>query len=55
MKLPILISEKVSFWDIIWKYTIRDFIMGILSYVPSSLGVVLRMVLYKPFFKKIGK
>lgn len=56
MKLKgVLISEKIKFWDIIWKYTIRDFILESLSFVPATIGVVLRMVIYKPFFKKIGK
>lgn len=51
----ILISEKITFWDIIWKYTIRDFILETLSFVPASVGIILRMFIYKLFFKKIGK
>jgi acetyltransferase-like isoleucine patch superfamily enzyme len=53
--LPILVNEKISLSDLIWKYTIRDFILGICCLVPSSIGIVLRMAAYKLAFKKCGR
>ncbi|MFH1321456.1 MAG: acyltransferase [Bacteroidota bacterium] len=55
MKLPILVNEKVSWWDIIFKFTIRDFFLGNINYIPSTIGVVIRMFVYRLFFKKCGK
>jgi len=51
----IIINENISIFDIIFKYTIRDTITGIASLVPSTLGVLLRMLLWKIFLKKCGK
>lgn len=55
MKLPIYVNEKISFIDIILKYILRDFLLGIFRYFPSGVGIALRMVLYKIFLKKSGK
>ena len=55
MKLPIHISEKLSVKDIILKYCIRDFLLGIVRSFPSSAGVLLRMIAYKLIFKSCGK
>ncbi len=51
----ILVSEKVSFFDIVIKYTIRDTITGIANLIPAAPGVLLRMALWKLFLKKCGK
>ncbi|PIP86566.1 hypothetical protein COV42_03050 [Candidatus Campbellbacteria bacterium CG11_big_fil_rev_8_21_14_0_20_44_21] len=51
----ILITEKISLKDLILKYTLRDFLLGILNRTPASIGVFLRMVFYKFFLKKCGK
>lgn len=50
-----VVGEKLSIWDIIWKYTIRDTISGILTLIPATPGVLLRMIYYKLFLKKCGK
>ncbi|GAA0727075.1 DapH/DapD/GlmU-related protein [Clostridium malenominatum] len=55
MRMPIIINEKISFYDIVLKYICRDLILGIAKYVPSALGIPLRMILYKIFLKKCGK
>lgn len=52
MKLPIYINEKINLYDIIFKYTIRDFILGCLRMCPSSIGVALRMIAYKLVMSK---
>lgn len=54
-KKVILIGEELGFWDFIWKHTLRDGFIELLSLVPASLGVILRMFLLKLFFKKCGK
>jgi len=51
----ILINEKLSLWDIFYKYTFRDTVFGILSLVPASFGVFIRMLLLPIFFKSCGK
>lgn len=55
MKLPIHISEKLSIKDIIMKYCIRDFMLGMVRSFPSATGVLFRMAAYKLAFKKCGK
>ena len=55
MKTPYLINEKISWWDLIMKYTIRDAILGFASIVPSTIGIGLRTVLYRFFLKSTGK
>ncbi|KKS94730.1 MAG: Hexapeptide repeat-containing transferase [Candidatus Collierbacteria bacterium GW2011_GWB1_44_6] len=51
----ILINEKISLFDFVFKYTLRDLFLGILRGVPSSIGVGLRMICLPPFFKKAGR
>ncbi|MDD5033104.1 MAG: hypothetical protein PHC85_03285 [Candidatus Pacebacteria bacterium] len=51
----ILINEKISLRDIILKYVVRDFFLGMLDLVPSAVGVVLRLIFYRFFLKKCGK
>ncbi len=51
----ILINERIGIWDFIWKYTLRDFILGCASITPASIGIGLRMFLYKFAFKSCGK
>ena len=48
-------SEKISLWDLFWKYTIRDFIIGSLNLVPSVIGIGMRMFIMPFFFQKAGK
>lgn len=55
MKLPIYINQKISFSDIIFKYILRDFIVGIFRNFPSAIGVLARMFLYKVCLKKAGR
>lgn len=55
MKLPIIVNEKMSIKDIILKYILRDFLLGIFRNFPSAFGVLFRMGLYKVFLKKAGK
>lgn len=54
MKLPIYVNEKMSFMDIIIKYILRDFLLGIFRYFPSAVGILIRMGLYKVFLRKAG-
>ncbi len=51
----VLINEKISAGDFIFKYTLRDFLLGILRMIPSSIGVALRLIILPPFFKSCGK
>jgi acetyltransferase-like isoleucine patch superfamily enzyme len=55
MKLPVYVNEKMSVFDIIFKYILRDFILGVFRNFPSAIGIMIRMVLYKLFLKKSGK
>ena len=55
MKLPIVIIEKITLFDLIFKYTIRDFFLGITKLIPASVGILARMLAYKAAFKKSGK
>lgn len=54
MKLPIYVNEQISFANIISKYIMRDFLLGVFRYFPSAVGVLIRMGLYKIFLKKAG-
>lgn len=51
----LLISEKPTLFDLIFKYTIRDFFLGILSPIPATIGIVLRMFTYRFLLKRCGK
>ncbi|QQS39075.1 acyltransferase [Candidatus Woesebacteria bacterium] len=51
----VLINENITFKDLLFKYTVRDFVLGTLSITPSSVGIVLRMLAYKIFLKKCGR
>ncbi len=55
IKKIILINEDISLWDIIYKYTIRDTILGLLAIIPASYGVVFRMFIYPIFMRSCGK
>ena len=55
LKYPIIINENISFYDIIFKYLIRDFLLGCIRCFPSAVGVLLRMLAYKLCLKKCGK
>lgn len=55
MRLPVLINEKISLLDIIFKYVLRDSLLGIIRAIPAAPGVAIRMLIYKLFFKKCGK
>jgi len=50
-----LVTEKVSFADLIIKYTIRDFLLGIAHTIPATPGLFIRMIGYKLFLKSCGK
>lgn len=54
-KRYILLNEEISFWDLFYKYTIRDSIIGLLSIIPASIGVLARMIIMPLFMKKCGK
>jgi len=55
MKLPVVVGEKISVYDLIFKYTIRDFLLGIVKWIPASPGILARMLAYKIVLKKSGK
>lgn len=55
MKLPIFVKEEISLSDILFKYIIRDFILGLFRNFPSAIGVLCRMISYKICFKNAGK
>lgn len=57
MKLEklILINEKITLSDFIFKYTLRDFFLGIIRYVPGSIGVFLRLWIIPFFLKSSGR
>lgn len=55
MKLPIYVNEKMSVTDMIFKYVLRDFLLGTFRNFPSAVGILIRMILYKIFLKKAGK
>lgn len=54
MKFPIVVNEKISFGDLIFKYILRDFFLGLLKPFPSAIGVGLRMIFWRLAFKKCG-
>ena len=49
-----MISEKVSFFDLVFKYTLRDFFTGVANVIPGTIGVGVRLLLYKMFLKRCG-
>ena len=51
----IKVNERLTWWDIIWKYTIRDTFLGLLAMVPASFGVGGRWLLLRFYMKKVGK
>ncbi|HEY4493137.1 MAG TPA: acyltransferase [Candidatus Paceibacterota bacterium] len=51
----ILLEERVTLSGIIFKYTLRDSIIGLLALVPATFGVGLRMLIMPLFFGKCGK
>ena len=51
----VLINEQVSIADAIFKYTIRDFISGMVNLTPASVGIGTRMLWYKLILKSCGK
>lgn len=56
MRIPgIMINEKIGIVDLVFKYTVRDTILGIARIIPASIGVIIRMWLYKIFLLKCGK
>lgn len=40
--------------DIIIKYILQDFLLGIFRYFPSAVGILIRMELYKVYLRKAG-
>ncbi len=54
MKLPVYVNEKLSLRDIVLKYILRDFLLGIFRYFPSAVGIVIRMGFYKIFLRSAG-
>lgn len=52
--LPI-ISEKISFFDLIIKYTFRDFFIAIIRNIGGTIGVFLRMCIYPSILRRCGK
>lgn len=50
----ILINEKITFFDLIFKYTLRDFFLGVLRAIPGSIGVGLRLIITPFFLKSCG-
>lgn len=55
MNLQYIVCGGVTLKDFILKYTLRDSIIGFSSYIPGTVGVALRMLVYKVFAKKMGK
>jgi len=51
----ILITEKISWKDLILKYILRDTFLGLLDLFPGAIGVALRLFFYKFFLQKCGK
>ncbi|MBI2139416.1 acyltransferase [Candidatus Woesearchaeota archaeon] len=51
----LLVSEKISLWDAIVKYTLRDFFLGTANIFPSSIGYLIRRVFYKLALRKCGE
>jgi acetyltransferase-like isoleucine patch superfamily enzyme len=49
-----LVSEKISAFDVVFKYTLRDLLIGSANVVPGTLGVGLRLLLYKLFLRRCG-
>ena len=52
---PPIISEKISFFDLIFKYTFMDSIISCLINIGGTMGVFLRMSIYPSFLKKCGR
>lgn len=50
-----LINEKIYLSDLILKYTLRDFFLGLVNLIPSSVGIALRSLAYKIFLKSCGR
>ena len=51
----ILINEKITFLDLIIKYTLRDALLGLIRYVPATFGVAIRLLLVPLFLQKSGE
>lgn len=54
-KKILLINEKITLWDFVWKYTLRDSLLGVLRNIPASFGVGARLVFLPFFLKKCGR
>lgn len=50
-----LFNERLSWADIILKYTLRDTVIGFSSYIPGTVGVLARMLVYKLFLRRMGR
>jgi acetyltransferase-like isoleucine patch superfamily enzyme len=50
----ILINEKITFVDLILKYTLRDTLLGLLRGIPGTIGVGSRLLILPLFLKKTG-
>ena len=53
-KFPI-ISEKISLWDLVFKYNFRDLLVAFVRNIGGAPGVLLRMKLYPHFLKYCGR
>ena len=55
IKKFVVTNEDISLWDLLYKYTFRDTLLGSLSLLPASFGVALRMLVIPIFMKECGK
>ena len=52
--LPFEVNEDVNLYDLIWRYTVRDTLLGLLNLVPGAVGVIMRLIVYKLAFRSAG-
>lgn len=50
-----LVNEKTAFSDLVLKFTMRDFFIGICANIPSTIGILIRYGVYKIFLRSCGK
>jgi acetyltransferase-like isoleucine patch superfamily enzyme len=55
IKRFIKINEEITLWDVFYKYTFRDTILGCISLIPATFGIILRMLILPLFMKACGK
>ena len=55
IKKIVLINEPLTFLDVVYKYTILNFLLGTIRMIPSSIGIGLRLLIVPLFLKKCGR